>query len=80
MVTNLLTGKEYTPNMLPMSDANGRRLGMLWEPGHQMHGWIHYTGPDGQWVTWRMGLPHELTRAAQLVEFKAALNGVPCKT
>lgn len=79
MTKNLLTGKEYAPNMLPMSDAKGSILGMLWEPGHAMHGWIHYAGPDGQWVSWRMALPHELERAAKLVERKAALDGVPCR-
>lgn len=79
MAIDLWSGKEYTPNMLEMKGACGGRYGMLWEPGHRMHGWIHQPGPDGQWVSVRMGFAHEIERAKFLIEARAALDGLPCR-
>jgi len=79
MAIDLWSGKEYMPNMLEMKGACGGRYGMLWEPGHRMHGWIHQPGPDGQWVSVRMGFAHEIERAKFLVEARSALDGLPCR-
>ena len=79
MPTNILTGEHYEPNILEMRGACGGRYGMLWEPGNRMHGWIHQPGPDGQWVSVRMGFAHEIERAKFLVEVRAVLDGLPCR-
>lgn len=69
MAIDLLTGKEWNPdaNMLPMADKDGKRYAMLYEPGHRQHGWIFYDN-HGTWVTYRMGLMHEVLRAGRLME------------
>mgnify|MGYP003426297534 CR=1 FL=1 len=71
MAIDLLTGKEWNPdaNMLPMADKNGKRYAMLYEPGHQHHGWIFYDN-HGTWVTYRVGLMHEVLRAGRIIEDK----------
>lgn len=76
MPTDLLTGKEFDPttNMLPMADKNGKRYAMLYEPGHRQHGWIFYDN-HGTWVTYRMGLLHEVLRASRLIE--ARMRDIP---
>ena len=69
MTIDLWTGKEFDPNanMLPMADKDGKQYAMLYQPGHQHHGWIFYDN-HGSWVTYRMGLMHEVMRASRIID------------
>jgi len=80
MAIDLWTGKEFDPNanMLPMADKDGKRYAMLYEPGHRHHGWIFYDN-HGSWVTYRMGLMHEVLRASRIIEERQVAAGVPCR-
>lgn len=80
MAIDLWTGKEHAPNqnMLPMADKDGKRYAMLFEPGHKMHCWIFYDN-HGTWVSYRMGLMHEVLRASRIIEEREAAAGVPCR-
>lgn len=64
--------------MLPMKNASGEKFALLFDPGHQQHGWIFYDN-HGQWVTLRPALPNEIERAKQIIETRELLAGIPQK-
>ena len=65
-------------DMLPMENATGKKFAMKFNPKHQQHGWIFYDN-NGQWVTLRRALPHEIERAKQIIEMREVLAGIPCR-
>lgn len=64
--------------MLPMENSRKEKLAMLFEPGHQQHGWI-FSDNHGTWVTLRQGLPHEIARGESLIELQSVMQNIPTK-